>query len=65
MAMTPTEFGKKPTVDAIWSILDTRLHLVFKRNELGDVMFPCIADEIPYYKEVINVSHIFNNIKFI
>lgn len=43
MAMTPTEFGKKPTVDAIWSILDTRLHLVFKRNELGDVMFPFIV----------------------
>lgn len=43
MAMTPTEFGKKPTVDAIWSILDTSLHLVFKRNELGDVMFPFIA----------------------
>ena len=41
--MTHTEFGKKPTVDAIWSILDTRLHLVFKRNELGDVMFPFIA----------------------
>ena len=43
MTMTPTEFGKKPTTDIIWSILDQHLHLVFKRNELGSVMFPLIA----------------------
>ena len=41
--MTPTEFGKKPTTDIIWSILDQHLHLVFKRHELGTVMFPLIV----------------------
>lgn len=41
--MTPTEFGKKPTTDIIWSMLDQHLHLVFKRQELGSVMFPLIA----------------------
>ena len=29
--------------DAIWKILDECLHLVFKRNELGDVIFPFIT----------------------
>lgn len=29
--------------DAIWKILDECLHLVFKRNELGEVVFPFIT----------------------
>lgn len=38
-----TEFGKKPTVDILWSILDNHLHLVYQRHELGEVMFPMIV----------------------
>ena len=29
--------------DAIWKILDECLHLVFKRSELGDAIFPFIT----------------------
>lgn len=33
----------QPNVNFIWDILDKVLHLTFKRNELGDVLFPFIV----------------------
>lgn len=35
--------NKQPNVDFIWNILNNVLHLTFKRNELGDVLFPFIV----------------------
>lgn len=35
--------SQQPNVNFIWDILDKVLHLTFKRNELGDVLFPFIV----------------------
>ena len=35
--------NNQPNVNFIWDILDKVLHLTFKRNELGDVLFPFIV----------------------
>lgn len=35
--------SKQPNVNFIWDILNKVLHLTFKRNELGDVLFPFIV----------------------
>ena len=35
--------SQQPNVNFIWDILDKVLHLTFKRNELGEVLFPFIV----------------------
>ena len=57
----------QPNVNFIWDILDKVLHLTFKRNELGDVLFPfivlrrmdCILE--PYNEHVYNAYMLYKD----
>ena len=59
--------SKQPNVNFIWDILDKVLHLTFKRNELGDVLFPFIVlrrmDCIlaPYNEHVFNAYMLYKD----
>ena len=59
--------SQQPNVNFIWDILDKVLHLTFKRNELGDVLFPfivlrrmdCILE--PYNEHVYNAYMLYKD----
>ena len=59
--------NNQPNVNFIWDILDRVLHLTFKRNELGDVLFPFIVlrrmDCIlkPYNTDVHNAYQLYKD----